>query len=420
MRDIYAVLDIGSATLKFLVAEVVNNINVNILFVKTIPSHGVKKGIIEDDRILSKDIRKLIDEAEAFLETKITSVALTIPTIKAKLYQSDSSISLPDGTTAITTDDIVRVLRLSSKFKRSKDEEVVSVIPVRYHSDKGATIEAPLGEVSRNLIVDSLVITTSKELLYPYISVIEKCGVEVLDITINAFACAKEAFDAVYLEEGALLIDMGYKTSTVSFYKNGYLQYLTVCQVGGYDFTRKIAQNMQISMNQAEAYKIKYGSLDVTQGQNDVIHTTFVDAHKRDYTQQDLADLLNETAYEVMNKIKEKLSVIDDISKYETLIVGGGGELDMLDEVATRVLDCPVRIYRPDTIGTRNMSLVAAIGMIYYLIERKQVVGDYTPSLVLPDVSNTMAIRFKGLTKAAPVKQGSKMSKLLDSFFSED
>ena len=302
MKDIYAVLDIGSATLKFLVAEV-NNINVNVLFVKTIPSHGVKKGIIEDDRILIRDIRKLIDEAEAFLESKITSVALTIPTIKAKLYQSDSSISLSDAGSKVSTDDIVRVLRLSSKFKRSKDEEVVSIIPVRYHSDKGATVEAPLGELSRNLIVDSLVITTSKELLYPYISVVEKCGVEVLDITINAFACAKEAFDAVYLQEGALLIDMGYKTSTVSFYKDGYLQYLTVCQVGGYDFTRKIAQNMQISMNQAEAYKIKYGSLDVTQGQNDIIHTTFVDEQKRDYTQQDLADLLNETAYEVMNKI---------------------------------------------------------------------------------------------------------------------
>lgn len=419
MKDIYAVLDIGSATLKFLVAEV-NNINVNVLFVKTIPSHGVKKGIIEDDRILIRDIRKLIDEAEAFLESKITSVALTIPTIKAKLYQSDSSISLSDAGSKVSTDDIVRVLRLSSKFKRSKDEEVVSIIPVRYHSDKGATVEAPLGELSRNLIVDSLVITTSKELLYPYISVVEKCGVEVLDITINAFACAKEAFDAVYLQEGALLIDMGYKTSTVSFYKDGYLQYLTVCQVGGYDFTRKIAQNMQISMNQAEAYKIKYGSLDVTQGQNDIIHTTFVDEQKRDYTQQDLADLLNETAYEVMNKIKEKISVIDDISKYETLIVGGGGELEMLDTIATEVLECPVRIYRPDTIGTRYMSLVAAIGMVYYLMERKQVVGDYTPSLVLPDVTNTMAIRFKGLTKSAPSKQGSKMSKLLDSFFSED
>ncbi len=419
MKNIYAVLDIGSATLKFLVAEI-SNINVNVLFVKTIPSHGVKKGIIEDDRILTRDIRKVIDEAEAFLETKITSVALTIPTIKAKLYQSDSSVSLSETGSKITSDDIVRVLRLSSKFKRSKDEEVVSIIPVRYHSDKGATIEAPIGEVSRNLIVDSLVITTSKELLYPYISVVEKCGIEVLDITINAFACAKEAFDAVYLQEGAVLIDMGYKTSTVSFYKDGYLQYLTVCQVGGYDFTRNIAQNMQISMNQAEAYKIKYGSLDVNKGQNDIIHTTVVEGQKRDYTQQDLADLLNETAYEVMNKIKEKIDVIDNGGKYETLIVGGGGELERLDTIASEVLECPVRIYRPETIGARDMSLVASIGMIYYLLERKQIVGEYTPSLVLPDITSTMSIRFKGLTKSTPKNQSGKVSKLLDTFFSED
>ncbi|WP_286669618.1 cell division protein FtsA [Thomasclavelia cocleata] len=419
MKNIYAVLDIGSATLKFLVAEI-SNINVNVLFVKTIPSHGVKKGIIEDDRILTRDIRKVIDEAEAFLETKITSVALTIPTIKAKLYQSDSSVSLSETGSKITSDDIVRVLRLSSKFKRSKDEEVVSIIPVRYHSDKGATIEAPIGEVSRNLIVDSLVITTSKELLYPYISVVEKCDIEVLDITINAFACAKEAFDAVYLQEGAVLIDMGYKTSTVSFYKDGYLQYLTVCQVGGYDFTRNIAQNMQISMNQAEAYKIKYGSLDVTKGQNDIIHTTVVEGQKRDYTQQDLADLLNETAYEVMNKIKEKIDVIDNGGKYETLIVGGGGELERLDTIASEVLECPVRIYRPETIGARDMSLVASIGMIYYLLERKQIVGEYTPSLVLPDITSTMSIRFKGLTKSTPKNQSGKVSKLLDTFFSED
>ena len=380
----------------------------------------MKKGIIEDDRILTRDIRKVIDEAEAFLETKITSVALTIPTIKAKLYQSDSSVSLSETGSKITSDDIVRVLRLSSKFKRSKDEEVVSIIPVRYHSDKGATIEAPIGEVSRNLIVDSLVITTSKELLYPYISVVEKCDIEVLDITINAFACAKEAFDAVYLQEGAVLIDMGYKTSTVSFYKDGYLQYLTVCQVGGYDFTRNIAQNMQISMNQAEAYKIKYGSLDVTKGQNDIIHTTVVEGQKRDYTQQDLADLLNETAYEVMNKIKEKIDVIDNGGKYETLIVGGGGELERLDTIASEVLECPVRIYRPETIGARDMSLVASIGMIYYLLERKQIVGEYTPSLVLPDITSTMSIRFKGLTKSTPKNQSGKVSKLLDTFFSED
>ena len=121
-----------------------------------------------------------------------------------------------------------------------------------------------------------------------------------------------------------------------------------------------------------------------------------------------------------MNKIKEKISVIEDINKYEALIVGGGGELEMLDDIASKVLDCSIRLYRPDTIGARDMSLVGAIGMVYYLMERKNIIGAYKPSLVLPDISNTMAIRFKGLTKSAPKNQGKKVSKLLDSFFSED
>ena len=63
-----------------------------------------------------------------------------------------------------------------------------------------------------------MIITTKKKLLYGYISAAEKAGVEVLDITINAYACAKEAFDAVYLQEGAILIDIGYRTSTVAFF----------------------------------------------------------------------------------------------------------------------------------------------------------------------------------------------------------
>ena len=86
--------------------------------------------------------------------------------------------------------------------------------------------DIPIGEKSASLKVESLVITTKKKLLYSYINAVEKAGVEVLDITINAYACAKEAFDAVYLQEGAILIDIGYRSSTVAFFEDGYLKYI--------------------------------------------------------------------------------------------------------------------------------------------------------------------------------------------------
>ena len=416
MNEVYAVLDIGSASIELLVGEIINS-NLHVLFSKKVPSHGVKKGIIEDENLLVNDIKGVVQEANDFLDGEIKAVGLTIPTIRSKLYQSNSSVSLSDHD-KISKDDIVRGLKLSTKFKKSHEEEVVCVIPVRFNGDFGISQVPPIGEASRNLIIDTLIITSQKQILYPYIMAVEKAGLEIMDICINAFACAK---DAVYLQEGALIIDMGYKTSTISFYKDGYLKYLTVCSVGGYNLTRAIAQHLQISMNQAETYKVKYGSLDYTVGQEDIIHTTELPDGRKDYTQKDFAGILEEAAVDMLNVIKEKMGVIDNGQHYETLIVGGGGELELLDKVAGRVLEGPVRVYRPDIIGIRDMAFVSSVGMIFYMSDRAKYLGPYETSVVLPDISNTMAVRFKGLTKVKDTKEKTgRFSRLLDTFFGEE
>ena len=55
MNEVYAVLDIGSASIELLVGEIINS-NLHVLFSKKVPSHGVKKGIIEDENLLVNDI----------------------------------------------------------------------------------------------------------------------------------------------------------------------------------------------------------------------------------------------------------------------------------------------------------------------------------------------------------------------------
>ena len=86
---------------------------------------------------------------------------------------------------------------------------------------------------------------------------------------------------------------------------------------------------------------------------------------RKDYTQKDFAGILEEAAVDMLNVIKEKMGVIDNGQHYETLIVGGGGELELLDKVAGRVLEGPVRVYRPDIIGIRDMAFVSSVGMIF-------------------------------------------------------
>lgn len=424
MKNIYAVLDIGSATMKLLIGEVVSA-NINILYSKKITSHGIRKGRIENSPVVVSEIKGLLDEAAKSLNTTITQVALCIPSFQAHIYQSDGVTKVNSPLNQITNEDILRALKLSKRFERDEDEEIISVIPTLYQLDHQTTTELPLGKESTSLKAETLIITTKKQLLYSYISVVEKAGVQVLDITINAYACAKEAFDAVYLQEGAILIDIGYRTSTVSFFEGGYIKYIAQASVGGYDLTKKIATSWQIPSDKAEVYKVKYGTCDLKTGDEDIIHTTVVEDQEIHYTQKDLAHVLTQAVIEIMQVIKTKIDVIDDGRVYETVIVGGGGELPEIDKIASHVLECPVRTYRPDAIGARDMSFVSSLGMMYYLNERAKLLGDFGPSLVLPDISSTMTIRFKGLTKSKPAKdkddkEKKNLSKMIENFFSEE
>lgn len=421
MKDIYATLDIGSATIKLLVGETVSS-NINILFSKKVISHGIVKGRIEDMNAVVGEIKQLLEEAKEILEVPITSVALCVPSLTARIYQSDGITKVESADNKVSNDDIVRALKLSKRFERSGDEEVVSVIPINYYLDTKKYTEIPVGIKSNSLKVESLIITVKKKFLYNYILAVEKAGVDVIDITINAFACAKEAFDEVYLQEGAILIDIGYKSSTISFFEDGYLKYIAQASVGGYDLTRKIASSWKIVMDKAEVYKVKYGTCDTNIPDEDVIHTTRLKNEELRYTQRDLSFVLEEGVREIMEVIKTKIDVINDGRNYETIIVGGGGELPMLDKVASEVLGCVVRSYRPETIGARDMSFVSCLGMMYYLNDRNLILGKMEPSVVLNDISNTMSVRFKGLTKSKNTneKSGNKFSRIIENIFNED
>jgi cell division protein FtsA len=420
MKDIYATLDIGSATIKLLVGETVSA-NINILFSKKIISHGIVKGKIDDMDAVVEDIKSLLDEASDVLDAKITSVALCIPSSYARIYQSDGITKVNSLNDKISSDDIIRALKLSTRFDRNKEEEIVSVIPIVYHLDTKTVNKPPIGMKSASLKVESLIITTKKDYFYDYVMAVEKSGVEVLEVTINSFACAKEAFDEVYLQEGAILIDVGFKNSTISFFEDGYLKYIAQANVGGYDLTRKIASSWKIKLDKAEVYKVKYGTCDVNIGDEDVIHTMKINDQEVRYTQKNLAKELDEGVREIMEVIKTKIDVINDGRNYETIIVGGGGELPMIDKVASDVLGCVVRSYRPETIGARDMAFVSCLGMMYYLNDRNLLLGKLEPSVVLPDVTNTMSVRFKGLTKINDEKRnGSKLSKFIENIFNEE
>ncbi len=425
MRNIYAVLDIGSASIKLIVGEVVNG-TICVLFSKKAASHGVRNGLIENMESIVYDIRTLLDEASSVLNASIERVALCIPSNYTRLYKSVGNINIESPSFKITNDDVIKVLKKSKEFDLSDKEEIITVMPIKYYLDSKVMEELPIDEISETLKVESLIITTRKKKLYSYITAVEKAGAQVMEITVDTYASAKEALNSVYLQEGVVIVDIGNDGTTISFFEDGYLKFISSVDVGGLDITRNIASMMKITLERAENYKIRYGNCDENESDEDLIHTTRSSDQLKHYTQKDLSSMIVQSVEELMNIIKTKVDLINDGRTYETIIVGGGGELPCIENVASRVLGTSVRTYRPDTIGARDMQYVFCLGMIYYLDDRAKIIGSYEPSVILSDITNTMSYRLKGLTvnknknKNEENQNKGKFMKLLDSIFGED
>ena len=217
------------------------------------------------------------------------------------------------------------------------------------------------------------------------------------------------------------MIDIGYKTTGISFFEDGYLKFLTNVPMGGHHLTKKVATAWEIPMAKAETYKVKYGTCNTLLSDEDVIHVTYKAKDVINRTQKDLAILLSEGVEELMKTVRDQIVMINNGRRYEVVIVGGGGELENIEDVASRILETPVRTYRPETIGARYMAYTANLGLIYYLSDRSKIFGKQAPSMTLPDVSHTMSARFKGLTKTSSLnKHDKKISKVLDALFSEE
>lgn len=417
MRDIYAVLDIGSSTVKLVVGEVVNG-SICVLFAKKIASQGVKKGIIENANRVIEDVKSLLEDASSMLNSTIERVALCIPSNYTRLYKSEGIVSIDSY--EISREDVVEALKKSKNFNRDEKEEVITVMPIKYYLDDKVCEDLPIGQNANTLKVESLIITTRKNLLYSYIGTVEKAGAQVIEITVDTYANAKETLNSVYLQEGVILLDIGHEESTVSFFEDGYLKFISNIKAGGMDITKKISSEWLISLEKAEKYKIRYGCC--VSDEDDLIHTTKKGEQIYHYTQKDLTSTIVESVEELMALVKNKIELINNGRTYETIIIGGGAELPMIENIASNILGTSVRVYRPDTVGARETQFVSCLGMIYYLNDRSKIIGGYDPSVVMSDVSNTMSYRLKGLTvnKTNDSVKKNKISKVLDSIFGED
>ena len=105
MKKIYTSIDIGSDTIKFVVAELYKE-KLHILHSSSIKSKGIRKGLIIDSNLMVNSIKDGIKVVSNDLGFQIKKVIVNVPSYNAKFMYVTNKIEINEE---ITTEDINKV-----------------------------------------------------------------------------------------------------------------------------------------------------------------------------------------------------------------------------------------------------------------------------------------------------------------------
>ncbi|MGT2548419.1 cell division protein FtsA [Streptococcus constellatus] len=360
-------LDIGTSSIKVLVAEHVNN-ELNVIGVSNAKSAGVKDGIIVDIEAAAGAIKSAISQAEEKAGISIKLVNVGLPANLLQIEATQGMIPVTSETKEITDADVENVVRSALTKSMTPDREVITFIPEEFIVDGFQGIRDPRGMMGIRLEMRGLLYTGPRTILHNLRKTVERAGVQVENIIISPLAMTKSVLNEGEREFGATVIDMGGGQTTAASVRNQELQFTNIYQEGGEYVTKDISKVLKTSKKLAESLKFNYGEAYVPAASNESFQVEVIgEVEPVEVTERYLAEIISARVKHIFEQIKQ------DLERRHLLelpggivIIGGGAILPGVVELAQEVFGVPVKLYVPNQIGIRNPAFAHVISLSEY------------------------------------------------------
>ena len=360
-------LDIGTSSIKVLVAEHVNN-ELNVIGVSNAKSAGVKDGIIVDIEAAASAIKSAISQAEEKAGISIKLVNVGLPANLLQIEPTQGMIPVTSETKEITDADVENVVRSALTRSMTPDREVITFIPEEFIVDGFQGIRDPRGMMGIRLEMRGLLYTGPRTILHNLRKTVERAGVQVENIIISPLAMTKSVLNEGEREFGATVIDMGGGQTTVASVRNQELQFTNIYQEGGEYVTKDISKVLKTSKKLAESLKFNYGEVYVPAASNETFQVEVIgEVEPVEVTERYLAEIISARVKHIFEQAKQDLErrhLLD--LPGGIVIIGGGAILPGVVELAQEVFGVPVKLYVPNQIGIRNPAFAHVISLSEY------------------------------------------------------
>ena len=188
-NNIYVGLDLGTTKVCIVVARKNADRSIDILGISSVPSKGVRKGVVVNIEETVACIQKAKEEAERMSGVEIKSVTAGLASGHIKSFNTRGTIAVKNK--EVTQQDVDRVIESASAYNMQLGEEILDVIPQQYILDGQTEIKYPVGMSGVRLEVDVHIVTGQVSSATNIVKCCEKAGLVVDDIILEQFASAK-------------------------------------------------------------------------------------------------------------------------------------------------------------------------------------------------------------------------------------
>ncbi|MEM6961826.1 MAG: cell division protein FtsA [Myxococcota bacterium] len=384
-NEIIAGLDLGTTKVCAIVAENTED-GLDVIGIGSVPSRGLRKGVVINIESTVQAIRAAIDQAETMAGVEVNNVYAGIAGSHVRGMNQDGVAAIAER--EVSEEDVRRVLDQAKAIPLPGDRQVLHVLPQEYIVDQQDGVKEPVGMSGVRLEARVHVVTAATTSIQNTIKCAERCGLYVAEVVLQPLASADSVLSEDEKEIGAVLIDVGGGTTDIIIYVDGAVVHTSVIPIGGLNLTNDIATGLRTPMAEAERIKIKYGcSLSAMVDEEETIEVPSVGGRPpRILHRHVLCDIIEPRAEEIFQACRHVISETGyaDMLASGAVITGGTTLLDGMPELAEQVLGLPVRRGAPTGIGglvdiVRSPAYATGVGLVKYGASRLSSFLSETP-----------------------------------------
>ncbi|TDM09592.1 MAG: cell division protein FtsA [Ideonella sp. MAG2] len=255
-KDIVVGLDIGTAKVMVVVAEVVGS-ELRLAGLGVASSHGLKRGVVVNIDATVQSIQQALKEAEMMAACKIERVYTGITGSHIRGQNSTGMVIVRDNR-EVTPTDVGRVIETAKAINIPNDQRLLLVESQEFVID-GHEVKEPIGMSGSRLEVKVHIATGAQSAAENILKCVRRCGLEVEQLCLAPTASSASVLTDDEKELGVALVDIGAGTTDVAIYTGGSIRHTAVIPIAGDLITSDIAMALRTPTKDAEEIKVEYG-----------------------------------------------------------------------------------------------------------------------------------------------------------------